>query len=105
SYRIGPFAWIGHDCSRANVARSDGLLACLVGRDSAQPAGLVVRERLDDLLAGVHHERAVLHDGLADRLPAHDVQVERRGAAVLRTVGTQTDRVPGAQDGELARAD
>ena len=52
-----------------------------LGRDHAEPAGLVVLERLDQLVAGVHHERAVVRHRLADRLAAHDVQLQRRGVA------------------------
>src|SRR5689334_23643836 len=36
-------------------------------RPAAEPGALVVEERLLDLGARGHHERAVLHDGLADR--------------------------------------
>ena len=48
------------------------------GRDRAQAAGLVVGERLDHLVAGVHHERAHPGDRLADRPAAQDEHVERR---------------------------
>ena len=37
----------------------------------------------DDLLAGVHHERPVVRDGLADREPAEQQHLERVGLALL----------------------
>ena len=38
------------------------------GRNRAEAAGLVVLEGLDELGAGVHHERSVVEDRFADRL-------------------------------------
>ncbi len=45
---------------------------------SGQAAGLEVRHRLEDLLLRVHHERAVLGDGLVQR-PAGDEEGARAG--------------------------
>lgn len=42
----------------------------LTGGNDPEPARLVVVEGLDDLLAGVHHERPVVGDGRSDREPA-----------------------------------
>ena len=36
-------------------------------RDRSHAAGLIISDRLDDLLLGVHHERAVEHHRLAQR--------------------------------------
>ena len=58
-----------------------GVDAGVRGRDAAQPAGLVVLERLHQLGAGVHDERPVRRDRLADRLAAEDVDVQRRRPA------------------------
>jgi len=38
----------------------------------AEASGLEVLDGLDELLAGVHHERSVGGDGFADRLAGHD---------------------------------
>ena len=51
--------------------------------DAAEAAGLVVLEGLDELGAGVHHERAVGSDGLADRQPTQDQHL-KLGTAGLR---------------------
>ena len=51
----------------------------LVGGDDAEPAGLVVLDGLDDLLAGVHHEGPVVGDRRADRQSAEQQHVERLG--------------------------
>ena len=56
------------------------------GGDGAHAAGVEVVDRLDDLLAGVHHERAVVRDRLADRKPAEQQHLERVERSVL-TVG------------------
>src|SRR5262245_20451647 len=49
-----------YSCWRRNLQPRD-----LLARERAR---LIVEHRLLDLLARVHHERAVLHDRLADRL-------------------------------------
>ncbi len=46
------------------------------GRDRAHAAGVEVVDRLDDLLAGVHHERSVVCDRLTDREPAEEEHLE-----------------------------
>ena len=48
-----------------------------------EAAGLVVGDRLEDLLAGVHHERSHPRDGLADGPAAEDQDVEVGAAALL----------------------
>ena len=70
-------------------------------RDPAEASGPEVVERLDELLAGVHHERSVRRDGLADRLTTENQNVEVRGVVVLRLVGGDADRVAGAEHREL----
>ena len=60
--------------------------------DAAEPAGLVVLERLDELLAGVHHERAVGSDGLADGQPTQDQHVKLGTAALLAWRGSTLRR-------------
>ena len=65
-----------------------------VGRDGPQPAGLEVLERLPDFVLGVHHEGAVVLDGLPDGLAPEDQRLEVVGpAGVLRVVGPQRDEV------------
>src|SRR6476469_2377025 len=38
-----------------------------LGGHGAEPPGLVVLDRLDDLVAGVHHEGPIVHDRFTDR--------------------------------------
>jgi len=52
-------------------------------RDDAEATGLVVLHGLDQLLLGVHDERTVVRDRLADRLPAEQDDLERGAVAVL----------------------
>ena len=54
-----------------------------LGGDGAEPAGLVVLEGLDELGAGVHHERPVGGHRLADGLAAEDEHVELLVTALL----------------------
>ena len=49
----------------------------------AEPAGLVVLERLADLGLGVHDERPGPRDRLADREAAEDDDVQPRGIPLL----------------------
>src|SRR5688572_29770978 len=51
--------------SRASGKRSDGTSAASGPREQSC---LIVSDGLDDLLAGVHHERTVCDDRLADRI-------------------------------------
>src|SRR5688572_25021575 len=74
-------------------------------RDGAEAAGLEVGERVHDLLAGVHHERPVHGNRLADRRPAEDHHVQRRRPGLLVHGAVDRDRVAGTEDGELAGAD
>src|SRR5258707_5342740 len=53
-----------------------------LGRDRAEPARLVVLERLDQLVPGVHHERAVGRDRLPDRLAAQHQEVQASPLAI-----------------------
>jgi phosphate transport system protein len=59
-------------------------------RDGAEPASLVVLERLDELCPGVHHERAVGGDRLADGLAAEHQDVE-----LAELVISDDDRIDG----------
>ena len=74
-------------------------------RDGAHPSGLVVGDRLKDLLAGVHDERPVLHDRLADRPAAQEQDIERAAASVLAGAAVDPERLAGAEDRELARSE
>ena len=74
----------------------------LVGGDDAEPAGLVVLDGLDDLLAGVHHEGPVVGDRRADREPAEQEHVERLG---LPVGGGHDEMVAGTEHDELAVLD
>ena len=56
-----PSAWR----AKRRVAPVHGVVT--IPRPAAEPGALIVGERLLDLRARVHHERAVLRDGLADR--------------------------------------
>ncbi len=58
--------------------------ADVVGGNGAQPAGLVVLEGLGHLVPGVHHERPVGVDRLADGPATEHQHVEVRGTRVLR---------------------
>src|SRR6185437_5163713 len=76
-----------------------------LGGDAAEAALLVVLEGPGQLGLGVHHERAVSRDRLADRLAAEQEDVERGARAVHLRVGSERDRLAEAEDRELARAD
>src|ERR1700730_9119349 len=54
----------------------------LVGRHDADHSRLEVLDGLEDLGAGVHDERAVVGDRLANRQPAQQEDVERLGLPV-----------------------
>src|SRR6266542_2123236 len=95
--------------SSVRLARLDGLLQDLVARprlrgDGAEPSGLVVLERPQQLLAGVHHEGTVGGDRLADRQAAEHQHVELWAAALLAGIRADGHHVTGAVDGELAHA-
>src|SRR5688572_15456903 len=75
-------AWLPFQPIRAR--RESGSCSAMPLRwDRPQSARLEVLEGLVQLVAGVHHEGAVLRHRLADRLPAHDVDIEGGAAAVL----------------------
>jgi CheY-like chemotaxis protein len=76
-----------------------------LGRDTAQPARLEVLERLDQLVPGVHHERPVRGDRLADRLPAEDQDVQLAAGPLLGPGGVHGQRVTRAEHGELPGAE
>src|SRR6266540_4153226 len=93
--------------SSVRLARLDGLLQDLVARprlrgDGAEPSGLVVLERPQQLLAGVHHEGTVGGDRLADRQAAEHQHVQLRAAALLPGVRAVRHHITRAVDGELA---
>src|SRR3954447_2554409 len=73
--------------------------------DAAESAGLIVLEGLDDLELGVHDERAVGDDGLADRPAAEEQDVEVGAAALLAGVSGDGDRVATAEHRELSAFD
>jgi hypothetical protein len=90
--------------ARPGVSQASGRLGAdggVRGRDAAQLAGLEVLERLHQLGAGVHDERPVRRDRLADRAAAEDVDVERRRPRLLPLGGRDRDRVTGPEDREL----
>src|SRR5215211_1702492 len=84
--------------------RAGGALLEVGGGDRAQAAGVVVADRLDDLVARIHHEGAVEDHRLVDRLAAEQQHFEAGRAARLRRVRRHGDGVAGAEDGQLALA-
>ena len=75
------------------------------GGDGAHAAGVEVVDGLDDLLTGVHHERPVVGDRLADGHPAEQQHLEVLGRPFLAVGGAQRDRVTGAEHHELVVGD
>src|SRR6266511_3150385 len=72
----------------------------LRGRNGPHAAGPIVRDRLDDLVVGVHHEGAVEDGRLADRQPAEQQDLEARrtaGLARIRLDGQSIARPEHAQ--------
>ena len=63
--------------TRNSLVRTADSAPEIDGWDRAHAAGVEVVDRLDDLLAGVHHERSVVRDRLADREPAEQQHLER----------------------------
>src|SRR5438094_104362 len=57
------------------------------GGNAAQPAALIVLVGLDDLVAGVHHERPEPRDGLTDWTAPEEQHLELRRAALLPGAG------------------
>jgi len=84
------------------VARPVGRDGRGLSRDAAEQALLVVLEGLGELGLGVHHERSVDGDLLADRLAAEQQHVQRRRRAVHLGVGRERERLPRAEDRQLA---
>src|SRR5690349_18780155 len=62
-----------------------------LGRDRAQAACLVVLERLDEFVPGVHHERAVRGHRLPDGLAAEQEDVQILARALLVGAGPEGD--------------
>ena len=75
------------------------------GRDGAHAALLEILEGLGQLGPGVHDERAVVGDRLADGSAAEHQNVEAGGPAVLGLVGGHDDRVARPEDGQLPALD
>ena len=71
-------------------------------RDSAETTRLEVFKRFDEFCLGIHHERAVVRDGLTDRLTAEDVDIESIDARVLRLVRRNRNRGTCAKEGQLS---
>src|SRR4029450_13994279 len=76
-------------------------LASRLGRDAAHAAGLVVEERLANLALGVHDERPVAGDGLAQWLACEQQGLQRPGPGRLELDGLAA----GFEDGELRLVD
>src|SRR5258708_16475359 len=92
--------WYGGDGGLGGT--SENVVAWVrLGRDRAEPARLVVLERLDQLVPGVHHERAVGRDRLPDRLTAQQQQVEVLARALLALGRAERDRAARPEDSEL----
>src|SRR5215831_15280531 len=72
-----------------------------LGRDAAQPAGLVVLERPDQLVPRVHHERPVRGDRLPDRLAAQEQDVEVLARPLLARVGPERERAARPENDQL----
>src|SRR5437868_6180064 len=88
----------------SSMSGGETCLAELFGGDGTQPPGLVVVEGLEELVAGVHDERAVVGNRLTDREAAHDVDVDGWAAALLLPVSPDANRVASSEDGELPHA-
>ena len=73
------------------------------GGDHAKLAGLVILERLDHLVARVHHEWPEPGDRLLNRESAKDQHVQRRRACILMLRSLDHDAIAITADGELAR--
>ena len=77
-----------------------------VPRPASELRALVVVERLHDLVARVHHERAVLDDGFADRATLHheqlDVTVGRREHERLLRIDDRAGRSGDARTAHCA---
>src|SRR5690606_30031740 len=97
--------WWHGPLAKSAWKQGSGLALQVAGRDRAEAAGVVVLDRLEDLLARVHHERAVEDHRLPDRPPAEQEHVQVRRPRVLDLVRLQHDGVAGAEDGELALAE
>ena len=63
-----------------------------LGRDAPEAAGLVVLERRDEFVPGVHHEGPIGGDGLPDRLPAEQEHVELLAQGAGRLLRTTDDK-------------
>ena len=91
-----------HMRTRTSRCSSGGWVQAQVdGGDGAHAAGVEVVDGLEDLLAGVHHERAVVRDRLADREAAEQQHLERvgrrpPGASAAPTVIGRRGRTPRA---------
>src|SRR5688500_17980547 len=72
-------------CSR-RIPRSDHVGHQRVRGDLAEATGLEVLDRLLQLQAGVHDERPVLGDRLADRLASEDEHLQRPVTRLLDIV-------------------
>src|SRR5580692_12776774 len=83
----------GRTAAGSRARRLGSGVADVVGGHGAELPGLEVLEGLDDLGAGVHHERTVRVDGLTDGLAPQDEDVERRMTGLLLRVGPHDDRV------------
>ena len=90
--------------SVSGATSSVGAKGWLVGT-TPEPAALEVVERLLDLGAGVHDERPVPGDRLADRLPAEQQHLHAAGARVLTARGFHGERVAAAEHGQVAGVD
>src|SRR4051794_29940493 len=80
-------------------------LLTALARYDAQPARLKILKGLRKLLTGVHHEGAVVCHWLADRLAAHDVEIQGRGMAVLIAIRAEAEGITLTEDSELACSD
>src|ERR1035441_9345628 len=70
--------------------------------DAAEASGMEVVHGLLDLGAGVHHEWPVVLDGLTDRPPSEDEELELAVPRAPGVVSPDGDPVPGSEPGELA---
>ena len=70
--------------------------------DRAEPPGLEVLERLLQLGSGVHHERPVGRDRLADGLAAQEKHLQCLTARVLAVARADLDPIAGPEHHQLA---
>ena len=68
---------------RCHLGSGESARSELIRRDDAEPAPLIIIDRLGDLGSRVHDEWPIVLDRLSDRKAAEDEDVERFGIVFL----------------------